>query len=269
MRELATYAASVAIGLCLGLIGAGGSILTIPVLVYFFKTDPVVSTIYSMFIVGACSLVGSILSFFKNLVDFRAAVWFGVPSVTGVFLARKFIFPLVPDQLFCVGSFMISKNVFIMIALAAIMLFVSVKMLKNKSVNTIQKEQEHSPMLFLLQGIFTGILTGLLGVGGGFLIAPALLLLVRLSAKVAIGTTLFIITINSAVGFAASYSSIGIEWPLLLKFSLGAIIGILTGTMLAERIAPGNLKKMLAWFILFTSMYVLFRQVQVCVKGGL
>src|SRR3982751_2042834 len=115
MKELATYTASIVIGLCLGLIGAGGSILTIPVFVYILKTDPVVSTIYSMFIVGTCSLVGCILSFLKKMVDVRTAILFGMPSVGGVILARKLIFPLVPEKLFFVGSYIVTKDILIMI----------------------------------------------------------------------------------------------------------------------------------------------------------
>src|ERR1700750_491222 len=118
MKELEAYTASVVIGLCLGLIGAGGSILTIPVFVYILKTEPVASTVYSMFVVGICSLTGAILSFIKKLVDIRAAIVFGLPSVAGVFIARKLIFPVIPDKLFAMGTFVITRNIFIMFALA-------------------------------------------------------------------------------------------------------------------------------------------------------
>ena len=270
MKELETYTASVVIGLCLGLIGAGGSILTIPVLVYILKTDPVASTIYSMFIVGTCSLVGCILSFLKSLVDLKAAVLFGIPSVVGVFIARKIIFPALPEKLFFPGSFALSKDVFIMISLAAIMLFVSIKMLKRKSkaTATLNDNVSAKKIFFLLQGMVTGMVTGLLGVGGGFLIVPALLLWLRLPVKIAIGTALFIITINSAAGFASSYTSIIIEWPVLVKFAIGAIAGILAGTKLSERIQADNLKKMLAWFIIITSVYVFYQEFQTYLKSG-
>lgn len=269
MKELETYTASVVIGLCLGLIGAGGSILTIPVFVYILKTDPVASTIYSMFIVGTCSLVGSILSFLKKLVDLKAAILFGIPSVAGVFIARKLIFPALPEKLFLIGSFAVSKDVCIMICLAAIMFFVSLKMLKKKSSTlTMNNDIQTKRIFFLLQGMVTGIVTGMLGIGGGFLIVPALLLWVHLPVRTAIGTTLFIITINSAAGFVSSYTSIVIEWPLLLKFAVGAIAGILAGTKLSEKIQADNLKKLLAWFIIVTSVYVLYRQFQTYVKSN-
>src|SRR5690349_10149157 len=121
MKELEAYTASVVIGLCLGLIGAGGSILTIPVFVYILKTEPAFSTVYSMFIVGICSLTGSILSFFRKLIDIKAALAFGIPSVIGVFIARKLIAPNIPDQLFISRSFCVSKNFLIMASLSVIM----------------------------------------------------------------------------------------------------------------------------------------------------
>ena len=165
MKELETYTASVVIGLCLGLIiGAGGSILTIPVFVYILKTDPVVSTIYSMFIVGTCSLVGSILSFLKNMVDIKSAILFGIPSVAGVFMARKLIFPALPQKFFFIGSFAVSKDVFIMISLAAIMFFVSLKMLRRKKITRVLSDNTQSgTIFFLLRGMVTGIVAGLLG----------------------------------------------------------------------------------------------------------
>ncbi len=261
MKEFAAYSASVAIGLCLGLIGAGGSILTIPVFVYILKTDPVSATIYSMFIVGICSLVGSIKSCCKKLVDIKVAILFGIPSVAGVFIARKLLFPALPEKFFSVGSFIVTKNIFIMLSLAVVMFSASAKMLQTQAAAGIaDKNRQCKIWMFLVQGLFVGIVTGLLGVGGGFLIVPALLVWVRLPMKAAIGTTLLIITINSAAGFVSSYTAVVIEWPLLLKFAIGAIAGILGGIKLAEKIPAANLKKLLGWFIMVTSVYVLYRQ---------
>lgn len=263
MKELEAYTASVVIGLCLGLIGAGGSILTIPVFVYILKTDPVASTVYSMFVVGICSLTGAILSFIKQLVDIKAAVVFGLPSVAGVFIARKLIFPVIPERLFSIESFVITKDIFIMLALAIIMLIVSIKMLKKKSTNAAELiSQDKTKAIFFLQGICTGIVTGLLGVGGGFLIVPALLLWLKLPVKIAIGTTLFIIAVNCAAGFISSYTSVLIQWPLMMKFAAGAVAGILAGSKLSEKIKADHLKKFLAWFIIITSVYVLYKQFQ-------
>lgn len=257
-----------AIGLCLGLVGAGGSILTIPVFVYILKTEPVTSTVYSMFIVGICSLAGSIRSFFKGFIDVKVALLFGVPSVTGVFIARKLIFPALPQKVFCVWGMAVSKNVCIMLCLAAIMLVVSIKMLKKpvKNAATTGNSTKNKTFLVFCQGMVTGIITGLLGVGGGFLIMPALLLWLKLPVKTAIGTALLIITINSFTGFITSYNMVHIEWSLLVKFATGAIAGILVGTKLSEKIHPGNLKIALGWFIIATSIYVLYTQFKICIK---
>src|SRR5436190_7662739 len=110
MQEFAAYASSITIGLSLGLIGAGGSIITIPIFVYILQKDPLSSSIYSMFVVGICSLVGSIRSILDKLVDFNITILFGVPSVLGVLVARKIIFPAIPLQLFTIGSFILSKD---------------------------------------------------------------------------------------------------------------------------------------------------------------
>jgi len=250
------------------LIGAGGSILTIPVFVYILKTEPVAATVYSMFIVGLCSLAGSIRSFFNKMVDVRVAILFGLPSVAGVFIARKVLFPALPERLLAIGSFTISKEVFIMMALAVVMFSASAKMLQKPVAQhdgTIALQQ-HKTGLFVMQGVLVGIITGLLGVGGGFLIVPALLLWVHVPMKAAVGTTLLIISINSAAGFAFSYASVAIQWPLLLKFAIGSIVGILAGIQLSEKIPADNLKKILGWFIMVISIYVLYRQLMDCGK---
>lgn len=263
MQELAAYAASLTIGLSLGLIGAGGSILTIPVFVYILQKDPASSGIYAMFVVGICSMVGSIQSMLNKLVDFKITVLFGIPSVLGVLTARKFIYPAIPQQLLCIGSFLLSKNILFMLCLSALMFFAGVKMLKAASYNdpdqdASKRSKNIGPLL--LQGLLVGIITGLLGIGGGFLIVPALYFRARLPVKMAVGTTLLIITINSLFSFLNSYTSVIIDWSLLVKFSLGAILGILGGTKLSSKIPGAYLKKTFGWFVLCVSFYVIYKQ---------
>src|SRR4029078_2194970 len=149
-------------------------------------------------------------------------------------IARKLIFPVIPGQLFVIGPFVITKDIFIMFSLAIIMLVVSIKMLKkNRGPITARDAEEKTKEIFFLQGICTGVVTGLLGVGGGFLIVPALLLWLKLPVKMAIGTTLFIIAVNCAAGFISSYTSVLILWPLMIKFAIGAVAGILVGSKLS------------------------------------
>lgn len=262
MQELAAYAASLIIGLTLGLIGAGGSILTIPIFVYILQKDPASSSIYSMFVVGICSLAGSIQSMVKKLVDFRTTILFGVPSVLGVLIARKLIFPAIPQQLAIPGSFILSKDILSMLCLSVLMFFAAIKMLKADSQNDSEQDagRPSKTGLVLLQGLFVGAITGLLGIGGGFLIVPALYFWARLPMKMAIGTTLPIITINSLIGFLASYTSMAIDWSLLLKFSSSAILGILAGTKLSSKISGTYLKKLFGWFVLTISLYIIYKQ---------
>lgn len=262
MQELAAYAASLTIGLLLGLIGAGGSIVTIPVFVYILHKDPASSSIYSMFVVGICSLAGSIRSMLNKLVDFKITLLFGIPSVLGVLTARQFIYPAIPQQLLCTGSFILSKNILFMLCLSVLMFFAAVKMLKVASCN--KANQGTSAGLktgpLLLQGLLAGIVTGLLGIGGGFLIVPALYFWAKLPMKMAVGTALLIITINSLFSFLNSYTTIVLDWALLLKFSVGAIFGIIAGAKLSSKIQGAHLKKIFGWFVLGVSCYIMYKQ---------
>jgi uncharacterized membrane protein YfcA len=261
MKELETFIASLGIGLSLGLIGAGGSILTIPVFVYILKKDPVSSSVYSMFVVGISSMAGSIQSILNKLVDFRTVLTFGIPSVIGVLIARKTIFPIIPDELFSIGSFTVSKDMLLMLCLSSLMFLAARRMLKPMVKNNdVEHEEKQVTTSLLLRGLLVGIVTGLLGIGGGFLIVPALYLLVNLPVKKAIGTALLIITINSLFSFLNSYASMDLDWLLLIKFSMGAVAGIIIGTMLSRKIPGDYLKKTFGWVVLSMSFYIVYKQ---------
>ena len=262
MKELITYAASLFVGLSLGMIGAGGSILTVPVFIFVLKIDPLTSSIYSMFIVGISSLAGGIRSIFHKLVDTKTMIVFGIPSVTGVLVARKFIFPSIPDQIFSIGGFVVSKKILFMFCISTLMFFAAVKMLIAASPKreTFAAAEHTKPGFLIIQGLIVGIITGLFGIGGGFLIVPALYFWTHLPMKKAVGTTLLIIAMNSLFSFSTSYSASLINWSLLLRFSLGAIIGILIGTRIAEKISGNYLKKIFGWFVIVISFYIVFKQ---------
>ena len=262
MKELITYAASLFVGLSLGMIGAGGSILTVPVFIFILKIDPLTSSIYSMFIVGISSLAGGIKSIFNKLVDIKTMIMFGIPSVTGVLVARKFIFPSIPDQICSIGGFVVSKKILFMFCISTLMFFAAVKMLTAASPKreTLPADEHAKSGFLIIQGLLVGIITGLFGIGGGFLIVPALYFWTRLPMKKAVGTTLLIIAMNSLFSFSTSYSASLINWSLLLRFSLGAIIGILIGTRIAEKIPSDYLKKIFGWFVIAISFYIVFKQ---------
>jgi uncharacterized membrane protein YfcA len=261
MNELTAYTVSLAIGLSLGLIGAGGSILTIPVFVYVLKKDPLSSGVYSMFVVGVSSMAGSIQSMINKLVDFRVMFAFGITSIAGVLIARKLIFPSIPEEIFSIGSFSLSKNILFMLCLSAMMFLAAYRMLKPTVLRDDEAPIDRPDIIqLLLRGLFVGIITGLLGVGGGFLIVPALYFWAMLPVKKSIGTALLIITTNSLFSFLTSYSSMDLDWLLLIKFSLGAVVGIFIGTRLSAKVPAAGLKKIFGWFVLCLSVYIFYKQ---------
>lgn len=261
--EIIGYTASVLIGISLGLIGGGGSILTVPVLVYLFGMDAFLATEYSLFIVGVSSTVGSI-SYFKNgLVNFKIALIFGVPSVISIFLTRTYLLPLIPEQLLTIKDFTITKNIFLLLVFAVLMIFASYKMITSKtSAEISENSSAHSNIALAVgQGTIVGILTGLVGAGGGFMIIPALVNLLKLPMKTAIGTSLVIIALNSLIGFSSSMTNMNIEWTLLLSIAAIAIAGIIIGSQLSKKIDGKKLKPAFGWFVLVMGIYIITREI--------
>ena len=192
------HIAAILIGLSLGLIGSGGSILTVPVLVYLIGIPPVVATGYSLFVVGLTAATGCISYSIKKLVHYRIAILFGIPSIAGVFISRWYILPAFPSDIFSIGSLLITKNIFIMLLFSVLMIVASRSMIVSgkKPEDENQREEIKNFPLLVFDGIAVGLLTGFVGVGGGFLIIPALVLLAKMRMKTAIGTSLFIIAVH-------------------------------------------------------------------------
>jgi uncharacterized membrane protein YfcA len=256
MQDVGAFAAALAIGLSLGLIGAGGSILTIPVFVYLLKIDPLSSGVYSMFVVGISSFVGGVQSIINGLVDLKASILFGIPSIAGVLIATKFL----PPELFCIRSFNVSKQKVFMLCLTTLMFVAAVRMLNPLDTDDQKSIAKNASLVILSsQGFMVGIITGLLGIGGGFLIVPALFFWTGLPVKKSIGTTLIITCSNCIFSFWSSYASMQFDWPLLMKFSSIAIVGILVGTRVSFKIQSGYLKKAFGCFILWVSFYVVYK----------
>lgn len=260
--QLAGFSASIFIGVSLGLIGGGGSILTLPVLVYLLGISPVMSTAYSLFIVGATSLVGSVNYMRQKQVNYKAALLFAIPSFLAVFLTRKYIVPAIPDPVFSTDTFSLGKDMAIMVFFALIMLAASASMIRDKKNESgeVDGPVQFNLPLIVLEGLLVGCLTGLVGAGGGFLIIPALVLLARLPMKMAVGTSLLIIAAKSLIGFLGDLSNEIIDWPFLLEFTALSIAGIFLGTYLARFVPSQHLKKAFGYFVLVMGIYIIAKE---------
>lgn len=256
------FAAAILIGISLGLIGGGGSILTVPVLVYILGVNPVLATAYSLFVVGSTSLVGAATYMKKGLVNYKTALVFAIPSFIAVFLTRKFLVPALPDPLFTLGEAIITKNIGIMVFFALIMLAASYSMITAKKCVDCDEDEPvvfNFPMI-ALEGSVVGVITGIVGAGGGFLIIPALVLLAKLPMKMAVGTSLLIIAAKSLIGFLGDLSTQTIDWQLLLIFTALSIVGIFIGSALSKKINEKVLKTGFGWFVLIMGIYIITKE---------
>jgi uncharacterized protein len=239
------FASSICIGISLGLIGGGGSMLTMPVLVYLFGISPLQSSSYSLFVVGITSLVGVVQYLRNGQVDYRAGIVFVIPSMLTVYLSRIYLLDIVS------GSFM-------MLILAAFMIISSCPMIRDKQSETTSSKRGLFQTSVL--GALIGALTGLIGAGGGFLIIPTLVFLARLSMKTAVGTSLFIIAIKSLFGFAADFSELDVDWRFLLPFTLLSVTGIAIGVLLSSRVPAVILKKAFGWVMIIIGIGIFCKE---------
>ena len=256
------YCSSILIGVSLGLIGGGGSILTVPVLVYIFGMDAATATVYSLFIVGITSTVGSVSYFRKGLVNLKTALVFGIPSVVGVFLTRVYLVPAIPDPVLTTGTYIVTKHILLMLLFAVLMVAASFSMIKKVIVisnNTVAGSSFNHPLI-LIQGFAVGIITGLIGAGGGFMIIPALVFMLKLPMKEAIGTSLLIIAANSLLGFFSSANHVAVHWVFLFTIAAFAIAGIFIGMRLSKNIDGAKLKPAFGWFVLVMGVLILVKE---------
>ena len=265
--QILGFALAALVGISLGLIGGGGSILTVPILVYVMGVNPTLATSYSLFIVGATSLVGAFNNYRKGFVQIKVALLFGTASITTVFATRKFIVPAIPKHIATIGSFDVTKGALTMVLFALLMLAASVAMIRSGNKKEVPKPANNQaapinnlPKL-LLYGIGIGLATGLLGAGGGFLLIPTLVLLMGLPMKEAVGTSLFIIALNSLIGFTGDIGHFAIDWLLLGKLAAIAIAGIFVGGYIGTRMDGAKLKKAFGWFVMVMGVCILLKEI--------
>ena len=260
------YLAAILIGISLGLVGGGGSILTVPVLVYLLGIEAVTSTSYSLFIVGSTALVGGIRAYLRSDVEVKIGIIFAVPSLIAVWLTRAFLIPAIPNVIFSSDHFVLTKDLAMMIFFAVIMLFSSYSMIRSKRNVSNQEGKERTfkdDFLILIEGLVVGTVTGIVGAGGGFLIIPALVLLAKIPMKKAVGTSLMIIALKSLIGFTGDLVNpeIEMDWVLLIIFTLLSIVGIFIGASFSKQVSGPQLKKGFGYFLLIMGVYILIERI--------
>ena len=256
------YILAVFVGITLGLIGSGGSILSVPILVYIMGVEPVLATAYSLFVVGTTAFIGGVQKAKQNLVDFKKVILFGIPTIIAVFITRKIIVPSIPEVIFSTASFTLHKSVLIMLVFAIVMIAASIRMIKPLDEKIVNDDTKLNYIRIFTQGLFIGLVAGFVGAGGGFLIIPALLFLAKTPMKMAVGTSLFIVSAQSLIGFFGDIRpEQHIQWNLVLFFTLCSIIGVFIGNYLSKKIKGEKLKIGFGWFVLAMGIYIIIKEI--------
>jgi len=269
--EICGFLASILMGLSLGMVGGGGAILTVPILVYFFSINPLLATSLSLFLVGGTAIVGALLACRQKNVEIKTGFFFAIPSFLGVYLTKSVLIPKIPDILVSFSGFVITKALFLMIIFAILMLLASSAMIFRKKntqnegpINTVNSGSSLFHWLKIsFQGLFVGGVTGLVGAGGGFLIVPALVNLLRIEMRKAIGTSLSIIAANSLFGFSlALANNLSVDWLQLVTILLFSLIGLFIGARVGQNLSEAKLKLGFGYFILIMGAWILFDQIR-------
>lgn len=263
LLEIFGYISALVIGISLGLIGGGGSILAVPVLAYLFSVNEKVATAYSLFIVGASALVGGWKQHLKGFVDWRTAVVFGIPAIVGVTVVRHYVVPMMPDVLFTLGDFDFTRRMAMFGLFAVLMIPAAYSMLKKPKDQAVKRDGKvkYNYPLILAEGLVVGGITGMIGAGGGFLIIPALVILANVEMKVAVGTSLIIIAFKSLMGFFLGDAlTMEIDWIFLGIFTSLSLVGIFIGSYLGNFVDGNKLKKGFGYFILVMAVFIFYME---------
>ncbi len=263
--EVIAYFLALFVGITLGLVGAGGSILTLPILVKVAGIEPKFATTYSNFIVGFTAMIGAYTYYRKDLLHFKSAFVFLIPCLFSAFLMKKYAMPLIPDEIVELDTIILTKDFMILVIFGIVMLLASVSMIRGKQQNLDNqdiKNIDFNLKAIFYQGLLVGVLTALVGAGGGFLIVPSLVRFAKLPIRLTIGTSLFIITVNSLMTFGISISSsnMTIDWEFLLLFAGISAIGLFIGMYISQYIKADHLKKSFGYFVLIMAIYSLARE---------
>jgi len=250
------YVIALLIGISLGLLGAGGAIVAVPAFVYIHNVPPVLASGYALFVVAVPTLIGSLPYIRRKQVEWRAVAAFGSTTLISIALVRAFV---LPNSTFT--AFGLDHDTTLMIAFAGILFVAGTSMLLRNKLHRAERPQLH-PFLLALLGILVGVISGFLGVGGGFLMTPALVMWAGLDMKTAVGTSLVLICANSVVGVLAdAWTGLEYDWPLVLVFTALATIGIIIGSKLSKRIHGATLQSAFGWFVVVIGIAVLVKEI--------
>ena len=259
--EFIGYISALIIGISLGLIGGGGSILAVPVLAYLFSVNEKVATAYSLFIVGSSALVGGLKQHFKGLVDWRTAIVFGIPAIIGVSVVRHYVVPALPNVLFNIGDFEFTRRMGMFGLFALLMFPAAFSMLKDRKEKEIIRVVKYNYSIIIIEGLLVGAITGMIGAGGGFLIIPALVILANVEMKIAVATSLIIIAFKSLMGFFLGDAfTMEIDWSFLTVFTSISLVGIFIGSYLGNFIDGKKLKKGFGFFIFLMAIFIFYME---------
>lgn len=264
--EVLGYIFTLIMGISLGLLGGGGSILTVPILIYLFGVNAVNATAYSLFIVGLASGFGAFGKMRDGLVNLKVGVSFAVPGFLGVFLSRAYVIPSLPETIYEWGSFVVTKDILIMLVFSIMMILASFSMIRGRedkgNIESKGKDTNMNFSLIAIEGLVVGALTGFVGAGGGFLIIPALVVLAKLPMKIAVGTSLMIISFKSLLGFIGDVMvNPNIQWTFLITLSIISVVGIFIGAYFSKMVPERILKKGFGYFVLVMGAFILYQQV--------
>ncbi|UPS92142.1 sulfite exporter TauE/SafE family protein [Bizionia sp. M204] len=259
--EIFGYISALLIGVVLGLIGGGGSILAVPALAYLFLVNEKVATAYSLFVVGVSALVGGLKQHKKGLVDWRTAFVFGIPAIIGISIVRHFVIPALPEVMFTIGNFEFTRRMVMFGMFSILMIPAALSMLRDVKLKPENTQVSYNYPLIIIEGLLIGAITGMIGAGGGFLIIPALVLLANVDIKVAVATSLIIIAMNALSGFFLGDAlTMTIDWKFLLSFTAISLIGIFIGSYLGNFIDGKKLKKGFGYFVFAMAIFIFYME---------
>ena len=261
MIDYVGYVCALGMGIVLGLTGGGGSIMTVPILVYVFGLNPVIAAAYSLFIVGTTATFGTIQNIKNNNVVIKTGLLFAIPSLIGVYISRMFLIPIIPEVLLQIDGVVLTRRLILMTLFAMIMIFAALPMIRERKHADEGITAVYHKFWMPVQLFFAGVIVGLVGAGGGFLFIPLLIFVAKLPIRKAAATSLMIIAINSLIGFTGDLPNIPMDWKFLFAFTLFSVIGIFIGIYANRFINEKRLKVGFGYFVLLMAGYILIKEI--------